>query len=82
MTFNNQPQIGPQDHFACTELATTTWVEVLTAISVCRKVLKLGLAKALNDIFRSLAEQRDTVRSLAEQAREQSNPQLVQKLKS
>ena len=33
-----------------------------------------------SDLQRLLAEQRDTVRSLAEQAREQSNPQLARKL--
>ena len=35
-----------------------------------------------SDLQRLLAEQRDTVRILAEQAREQSNPQLAQKLES
>jgi exonuclease VII small subunit len=35
-----------------------------------------------SDLQRLLAEQRDTVRSLAEQAREQSNPQLAQKLEA
>jgi hypothetical protein len=35
-----------------------------------------------SDLQRLLAEQRDTVRSLAEQAREQSNPQLVQILEA
>ena len=34
-----------------------------------------------SDLQRLLADQRDTVRSLAEQAREQSNPQLARKLK-
>jgi len=35
-----------------------------------------------SDLQRLLADQRDTVRALAEQAREQSNPQLAQKLES
>ena len=35
-----------------------------------------------SDLQRLLAEQRDTVRSLAEQAREQRNPQLAQKLEA
>ena len=35
-----------------------------------------------SDLQRLLAEQRDTVRSLAEQAREQSNPQLAKKLEA
>jgi gas vesicle protein len=34
------------------------------------------------DLQRLLAEQRDTVRSLAEQAREESNPQLAQQLEA
>jgi hypothetical protein len=35
-----------------------------------------------SDLQRLLVEQRDTLRSLAEQAREQSNPQLAQKLEA
>jgi hypothetical protein len=35
-----------------------------------------------SDLQKLLAEQRDTVRSLAEQAREQSDPQLAQKLEA
>ena len=35
-----------------------------------------------SDLQRLLAEQRDTVRSLAEQAREQSNPQLAKELEA
>ena len=50
-------------------------------VDLKRAVSETQAGKTLySDLQRLLAEQRDTVRSLAEQAREQSNPQLAQRL--
>ena len=52
-------------------------------VDLKRALSETHAGKALySDLQRLLAEQGDTIRSLAEQAREQGNPQLVQKLEA